>query len=84
MDANGISARVEIPFRYVATVLCPENGDLMSALSMYIGFDKIIIYTEECNVEEKREFLRDMAWALRHISKKGPPWELDKVEVRGF
>jgi hypothetical protein len=83
LDENGINARVVIPFIDVATVLCPENGDMM-ILSMYLGYDKLVIFTEEKNVVTKGQWLKDMAWALRHISKKDPPGELDKIEVRGF
>jgi len=78
-DSEGICVRVEIPFREIGTVSCPENGDVM-VLSAYLGFDKIVIFTKQENVEAKRQWLKKVAEAFCHIEKG----ELDKIEVRGF
>ncbi|MCK4554488.1 hypothetical protein KAU19_06060 [Candidatus Parcubacteria bacterium] len=79
LDEKGINARVVIPSRTIATVLCPENGDVM-VLSAYIGFDKILIFTKKNMVKAKRLWLKKVANVFQHI-KKG---ELDKIEVVGF
>ncbi|MDO8260214.1 MAG: hypothetical protein Q7T50_01800 [Candidatus Magasanikbacteria bacterium] len=79
LDEKGIIARVEIPFREIGTVSCPENGDL-TVLSGYIGFDKIVIFTREKMVKKKKSWLKKVAKVFSHIGKG----ELDKIEVRGF
>ena len=79
LDENGIEARVEIPIRYFATVLCPENGDIL-VLDVYNGYDKIFILTLESKVEEKRLWLKQLAACFQHITKG----KLDKIEVIGF
>ena len=79
LDEKGINARVVIPSRTIATVLCPENGDVM-VLSAYIGFDKILIFTKKNMVKAKRRWLKKVANVFQHIEKG----ELDKIKVVGF
>jgi hypothetical protein len=68
-DERGITARVEIPFRKTASVLCPENGDI-SLLSHYIGFDKLVIFTKKKRVKTKRKWLKKVAKVFSNIEMK--------------
>ena len=74
-----IGSRVIIPWREAASVSCPENGDV-TILSLYIGFDKIVIFTRYDNVEAKKQWLKKLALCFKHIN----PGRFDKIEVRGF
>jgi hypothetical protein len=79
LDKKGISARVEIPVREHGNVLCHENGDV-AVLSVYCGYDKILIFTKKSMVKAKRKWLKKVAECFQHIE----PGELDKIEVVGF
>ncbi len=79
LDEDDINVRTQIPFRDLAGVLCPENGDLL-VLSGYIGYDKIYICCTEDRVEEKEAWVKLVPKVFKHIAEG----ELDKIEVKGF
>jgi acetylglutamate kinase len=49
---EGIVATVIVPFMDIASVLCPMNGD-MFVLAVYLGFDKLYIFTLKERAEQK-------------------------------
>jgi len=53
----GIYVAVEIPVRYIATVLCHENGD-QYVLSAYHGYDLIWVVTKPERIKEKAIFFK--------------------------
>ncbi len=80
IDEKGINARVIIPVGDIATVLCPENGDL-ELLRAYDGYQKIFILTLKDRVKKKRLWVKKIARVFGEAIEKG---ELDKIEVKGF
>jgi acetylglutamate kinase len=79
LNDMGIAARVEIPMRDHGPVTCPENGDV-AILDLYLGYEKILMFTTADKVEAKQQWLKEVAHCFRHIAVG----ELDKIEVVGF
>jgi len=54
LTKENISATVVIPFVDIASIACPINGDTF-ALTAYLGFDNLYIFTLKERVDEKRK-----------------------------
>lgn len=79
LDEEGINIKVVSPGRDINFVHCPENGDVM-ILSAYLGFDKIIIFTEKKNLRKKRLWVKEVSKVFEHIAKG----KLNKIKLIGF
>jgi len=79
IDKEEISARVVIPVRDIATVLCHVNGDV-EVMAAYNGFDRIFLLTLKDKAEKKRLWVEKVA-EIFEVIEKG---KLDKIEVIGF